>query len=818
MILSSVFLFGQAIVTPKEFLGYELGDHYTLHHKVVDYFKRISTENPAKVKIEFYGKTNEGRDLMLAYVTSPKNMMQLDEIRKNNLRLAGVLTDKPGDVNMPSIVWLSYNVHGNETSSTEVAMKVLYELVSGKNNELNQWLNNAVVIIDPCLNPDGRDRYVNWFNQMVGKNANINPNAREHDEPWPGGRSNHYNFDLNRDWAWQTQVESAQRIKIYNQWMPEIHCDFHEQSVESPYYFAPAAEPYHEVITPFQRSFQVAIGKNHAKYFDANGWLYFTREIFDLFYPSYGDTYPLYNGSIGMTYEQAGNSSAGISISVGADTLSLNDRIEHHFTTSMSTIEMAALNSKKINEEFKKYFDDLKNNGSGLYKSYIISGDNRKKRSSLIELFEKNNIVYGYASQGTKIKGFNYFSDKEQSYTASAEDLVVSTMQPKGSLVRVLFEPQSKLSDSVTYDITAWSIPYAYGVDCYAVKEKIVSQSNNTISNAKLPGNQEYAYLIEYNSFSDGKLLASLLNNAIDVRIAESDFSFNGKKFSKGTLIVLRNTNKSNIDLMLNLCSKFNATINAVSSGFMETGFDFGSDKIRKISKPNVALLSGENTSSTAVGEVWHLFDQQLNYPITLINTTSIESADLKDFNVIILPDGNYKFLIDKESDLRSWVKQGGKLIAMEGAVVNLSAGDWNIKMKEEKADDKALQSSDLKPYAQRERQSVTGNTPGAIYKVDLDNTHPLAFGYPSFYYSLKMNSNVFEFMKDGWNVGYVKKDKQLSGFVGSNVAEKIKEGTVIGSIGYGKGSIVYFADDPIFRNFWENGKLIFTNAVFLAN
>lgn len=819
LVFLSSITFSQSVTSPKDFLGYDIGSRYTCHYKVVDYFKKLATERSDKIKIEFYGKTNENRDLLLAYVSSSRNISQLEEIRKNNLRLCGVLTDKPGDVNMPSIVWLSYNVHGNETSSTEVSIKVLYELVSGKNDDVNKWLENTVVIIDPCLNPDGRDRYVNWFNQMVGKNPNADPAAREHEEPWPGGRSNHYNFDLNRDWAWQTQVESAQRIKIYNQWMPEIHCDFHEQSPESPYYFAPAAEPYHEVITPFQRSFQVAIGKNHAKYFDANGWLYFTKEIFDLFYPSYGDTYPIYSGSIGMTYEQAGNSSAGASIRVAEnDTLSLSDRIAHHFTTSLSTIEMSSVNSKKINDEFKKYFDDLKNNGSGTYKSYVVSGSNSEKLSSLMELFEKNNISYGYGVQGTVVKGFNYFTGKEQSYNLSAEDLIVSTMQPKGALVRVLFEPQSKLSDSVTYDITAWSVPYAYGIDCYAVKEKIPAVSNKSNAKSIYPANQDFAYLIGYNSFNDGKLLAALLNNGIDVRYAESDFSFNGIKYSKGTLIVLRNTNKHNIDLMLKLCSDFNAKVSGISSGFMETGFDLGSDKIHKISGPRVALVSGDNTSSTAVGEVWHLFDTQLNYSLTLVNASSIENAELKNFDVLILPDGNYKFLTDKESNIRNWVKQGGKIIALEGAVSNLASGDWNFKQKEDKIDDKPMGYSDIKPYAQRERQSVANNTPGAIYKVELDNTHPLAFGYPSFYYSLKMNPNVYEFMKEGWNVGVIKQDKQLSGFVGSKAADKIKDGTVIGTLNYGKGTIVFFADNPIFRSFWENGKLIFTNAVFLVN
>ncbi|MCY7291846.1 MAG: M14 family metallopeptidase, partial [Ferruginibacter sp.] len=367
----------QTIISPDAFLGYQLGSKFTAHHKLVAYFEAASKASPSTMKLEKYGETTEGRPLIIGLISSPENIAALEDIRKNNLRLTGLLNDKPGNANAPAIVWLSYNVHGNEPSSSEVSMKVLYELLSGKNTSLNNWLKNTVVIIDPCLNPDGRERYVNWFTQMSGSLPNADPNAREHSEPWPGGRSNHYNFDLNRDWAWQTQVESQTRLAKYQQWMPQIHCDFHEQSPNNPYYFAPAAEPVHEAVTQWQKDFQVTVGKNHAKYFDNNGWLYFTKQYFDLFYPSYGDTYPLFNGSIGMTYEQAGHSRGGVSIALdNADTLTLADRIEHHFTTSISTIEIASANAQKLLTGFKKYFDDAKAGTNNNYKNYIISNKN----------------------------------------------------------------------------------------------------------------------------------------------------------------------------------------------------------------------------------------------------------------------------------------------------------------------------------------------------------------------------------------------------------------------------------------------------------
>ena len=817
------FAAGQNLQNPQQFLGYALGEKFTPHYKIVDYFEQAALAMPQLMKLQQYGQTYEGRPLLLAIISSAENIANIEELRKNSLRLSGQLNDKPADAHAPAIVWLSYNVHGNEASSSEVSMKVLYELLASSNAQIREWLKNTIVLIDPCLNPDGRDRYVNWYNQIVGKQPNSNVDGREHNEPWPGGRSNHYNFDLNRDWAWQSQLETQQRIKIYNQWMPVIHVDFHEQNPGNPYYFAPAAEPFHEVITPFQRSFQTTIGRNHAKYFDANGWLYFTKEYFDLFYPAYGDTYPLYNGAIGMTYEQAGHSISGLSIALADDTLTLKDRIDHHFTTSMSTIETAAGNALKLNTEFRKYFEDGKTNGFGIYKTYIVSGANRNKSQSLIDFFKRNNINFGIAGKKFPVKGYNYFNGKEESYTTGENDLVISTYQPKAALVKVLFEPQSKLSDSATYDITAWALPYAYGLQAYAVKERIALSPYVQEDIPQLITNSNvYGYLVEYNSFNDGKLLAALLKGGFKIRFAEKDFTYNGNFFKKGTLVILHKGNEEKIQLLNKMSSLFQNKIVAVSSGFMESGFDFGSDKLHLLKKPVVAMLTGNKASYTAAGEVWHLFEQQLDYPITLINAEDMSDVSWKNLDVLIIPNGNYKFLTEKDGnlELKAWIKQGGKVIALENAVAQMATGEWGIKLKkeeEEKPEDKKPSYADIKKYENRERDGIINFIPGAIYKVELDNSHPLGFGYPSTYFTLKLDGNLYEFLKNGWNVGTIKKEKQVSGFVGSKLKEKLKDGTVIAVQQYGKGTIVYFADDPLFRSFWENGKLLFTNAVFLA-
>lgn len=810
------------IPSPKEFLGYELGTHYTPHYKIVQYFQAVAQASPATIRLEEYGTTNARRPLLLAYISSAENINNLENIRQNNLRLAGLENGNGNTTNAKVIVWLSYNVHGNEPSSSETAMATIYELLTSSSTNAKEWLKNTVVIMDPCLNPDGRDRYVSWFNDIVGTVANPALQSREHSEPWPNGRTNHYNFDLNRDWAWQTQIETQQRIKKFNQWMPQIHCDYHEQEHTSPYYFAPATEPFHEVISPWQREFQSTIGKNHARYFDANGWLYFTKEHFDLLYPGYGDTWPMYNGSIGMTYEQAGNTYGGRElINEDGDTLTLKDRIAHHYTTGISTIEAASLNADKLVSNFKFFFNTAKNNGVGEYKTFVIKGKSNPCHIRLLtNLLDKNGIQYGHAYTGTAT-GLNYFNNKTENFHLDQTDLLVSTMQPRGNMVKVLFEPISKITDSVTYDITAWSLPYAYGLQAYAVKDKLPSRQQDTIASSIAIEPNVYGFIAPWQSLNDVCFLTTLMKKNIKVRQASKPFEINGITYPAGTLLILKTANKNVIDfqsVVLKSAVEFNVSLSGVKTGFMDKGSDFGSSSVKTLWPPQVACLTGDGVTSTSAGEVWHYFEKEINYPITMINASDINEIDWRKLDVLIVPDGRYKNLFLGVSQLKSWIQQGGKLIVLENAVSELANTDWGLKIK--KDDDEYKEKNeyvDLKKYDNEERDFVKGNNPGSIFKVDLDNSHPLAFGYPDFYYTLKTNNKVYEFLKTGWNVGVIKKDNQVAGFTGVDAKRKLIDGTLIGHINMNKGAVVFFADDPLFRGFWQNGKLLFANAVFIV-
>ena len=814
----SLSLLGQGIQSPAEFLGYELGSQFTRHHRVIDYYQYLASTASDRVQLKEYGKTNEGRVLLVAYLSSAANMSNLEDIRQKHLES----TEGKGTADK-AIVWLSYNVHGNESVSTEASMQTIYELLTSKKG----YLENTVVIIDPCINPDGRDRYVNWYRQYKNSPFNVDANSKEHREGWWSGRSNHYMFDLNRDWAWLTQKETQQRLPMYNQWMPHVHVDFHEQSMNSPYYFAPAAEPYHEVITDFQREFQEIVGRNHARYFDKEGWFYFTKERFDLFYPSYGDTYPTYNGAIGMTYEQGGSGRAGLGvITATGDTLTLKDRIAHHHTTGLSTVETASKHSDRLNAEFRKFYSGK----NYKYKSYVLSGE-LDKLESLMMLLGKHEIEFTLNDK-KEVQGFDYRSGKTRKIRPEINSLVVSTDQKKGTLVKVLFEPNAKLSDSLTYDITAWSLPYAYGLDAVASTTKIegVGGKGKTLyfyAGAPKTGTIDknaYAFLTDWNSMKDARFLADLLKEDIRVRYALKPFRLEGRPYKRGTLIITKTDNKAKSDfisIFKGLVEKHNKKISVASTGFVDEGKDFGSGYVQMIPKVNVGVVMGDPTSTLRYGEVWHFMEQQLGYPFSALDADYIDNIDLDDYQVLVLPDGyGYRSLMRDSflKKLSSWVSSGGKLIAMGRAIRSLEGKEnFGVTFKESvNGNDNG--EEEVQSYEETPRERMKNQITGAIFKAKVDPTNPLAFGYDDTYFTLKLGADSYGYLSSGTAVYLDKDTKPVAGFAGSEAQKKLGKTLIFGIENRGRGQVIYMVDNPLFRGFWENGKLFFANALFMVN
>ncbi len=804
----------QNLKSPSDFLGYEIGTQYSRHSQVVDYFNHVSIEMSKNVSLFSYGKTYERRPLFYAVISSEKNIAEIEKIRLDNISALNYDPIRQSRTNDKAIVWLSYSVHGNESSSTEASMQTIYELLTNR----SELLENTIVIIDPCLNPDGRDRYANWYNQTTTIPYNTNRISREHREPWPGGRANHYLFDLNRDWAWITQIESQQRLKEYHKWLPHVHVDFHEQGIDEPYYFAPAAEPYHEVITDWQRDFQYMIGKNNAKYFDKNGWLYFTKEIFDLLYPSYGDTYPTYLGAIGMTYEQAGGGIAGLGIlnSEGKN-LTLVDRVKHHTVAGISTVEISSANSKKLNEEFINFFKPKNFNTN-----YIMSGD-RDKINQLSKFLREHKIDF-YSTNTQKLKAFSYNKNKITSFTTSANDLIIPNSQPKGKLVDVLLERTTKLSDSLTYDITAWSLPFVYGLDAYSTSKKIeiFEYKENSIENTV--DDNAIAYASIWNHMNDAKFLSNLIENNIKVRYNEKIIK-NGKlTLPRGSMIIYKGDQsmKDYEKILLDLANDNNIKLHSIYSGISESGPDLGSESVKLVKRKKVAIIYGQDNknsvSSLNYGALWHFFEQELSYPLTHISVSNFEDIQLEQFDALIIPSGYYGSMARKTNieKIRSWISKGGNLIAFENAIrMFVEKEGFSIKAKRNKYD---YEGSDVK-FEDLNRNSIQNYLSGAIFKVDIDNTHPLAFGYQNEYYSLKTTTSTYENLERGYNVGKINEDENSTiGFVGDNIKDKFKNSLVFGHEKIGRGNIIYFTDNIMFRSFWENGKLFLVNSVFYVN
>jgi hypothetical protein len=429
------------------------------------------------------------------------------------------------------------------------------------------------------------------------------------------------------------------------------------------------------------------------------------------------------------------------------------------------------------------------------------------------------------------LKGFGYKAGREASVNVEPGDILIPARQPRATMLRVLFEPRTKLTDSATYDITAWSLPYAFGLDAWAVNDRLaptsIGDSDPQTSPGFSPVAEAYAYVIPWQGMHSARVLARLLRDGVTVRYATSPFTVETTRHERGSLIVTRAANRTDgatlgtkVKAALDAVPEAHLKITAVRTGLVDQGFDFGSGDVRPIKAPRVAVLSGEGIVSNGFGEIWHYFEQQLGYPLSILNAAEIAQLPLERYDVMILPDGNYRILNDRNvtDALKAWVRKGGRLIAMENAVAQMAALDWGLRIKKE--DDKSAKdgADSLLRYANREKEYLKGSIPGSIYRVDLDETHPLAFGYASPFYTLKQDDRIYEFLKDGgWNVGVIKKEAHVSGFAGVRVKQRLKDGLLFGVQDLGSGNVVSFADNPIFRGFWEGGKLMFANAIFLV-
>lgn len=819
----------QPVQSPDEFLGYELGTQFTFHHRAAEYFRYIAEKSGSAEYIE-YGTSYEGRPLGVCVVSEEDNLSKLEEYRINNLIRTGLTEGDVKGGQLP-IIWLAYNVHGNESAGMEAAMKTLYTLVTRSFPGSGDWLKSCIIIIDPCQNPDGRDLYTFRYRNSQNLNPNTDKNSWEHNQGWPGARTNHYFFDLNRDWTWQTQVETLQRISLYRKFMPHVYADFHEMGSESTFFFGPGAEPWHEVITPWQHEFHTIMGRGNAAIFDEKSKLYFTKETFDLFCPSFGDTWPLFNGAAGFTFEQGGGGFAGLALKQSSgDTLTLKKRIDGHFTASMATLKVSYENREKLLSEFNRFFRENTENPRFKYKSIIIKGSNDKSSlNDLLQLLERNQIRYSLAGNtGKKYSGFDYSANAEGETTIEAGDILVSAFQPQSRFVEVLFEPDSKVSDSLSYDLTAWALPYAYNIKAFALTEKI--KSGEKVPERVFAGNKPvafkpYAYLINFTGFNEMKFISALQKKNIKARYCIKPFTSGGINFERGSYIIAaadNNTASGNHDsIIAEVADRHHIELKPVSTGLAEKGKDLGSDYSPLMKKKNIAFLCGEGTSAAAVGELWYYFERELDYPVSMINTSNADRIDFDDYDVVILASGNYSKLNDT---IIGFVKKGGRVIALENSIsifasekttsLSKAVETRNSELKAAAPRSKSDDPSLLRKFEDERRYLLSERSAGSIYRVKIDSSHPYGFGLGNEWFVMKKNSS-YPFIDKGSNIGYILENDPVAGFAGYKFRKQIKNTLVIGAENIGKGEVIYITEDPFFRAFWKSGRVLLWNVIF---
>jgi len=812
--------------SPSEFLP-NYGKQISQYHQVEAYFNQLMTASP-NIKKQKYGVTNEGRDLNVYFISSPENLANLDLIRNNNLAAIGLSDTKTEKIGDKLIVWLSFNVHGNEFAGTESAMTVAYELLNPANASSKKELENRVVILDPCINPDGYSRYGNWLREISGKKTHPELSDREHMEVWPGGRFNHYMFDLNRDWAWQTQLETQQRLALYNEWLPQMHVDVHEMGYNSPYFFPPSAEPWHEYIEKYQKDFQNTIGAKISEKFDAENWLYNTRERFDMFYPSYGDTYPTYNGAVGMTFEQGGIGAGREVLLENGTTLTIKDRLTHHAKAVLTAVEVATSESDQLIKGFRYFMTNSRKTVKGEYKTYVLKSN--PKLEQMAVLLKKNKIEFAYADASQKSNGFNYQTQKSKGFTIEPNDLIIKVDQPKAVLTQVLFEPTQVLHDSLSYDITAWALPLAYGVEGYALKNTIAIKTKASIEVvAPLVPNSVYGFYIPWNNRISAQVLSLLHQKDIKVRSAMKKAVFGQTVVEPGGLIVSKADNPKLIDFEKTVSEiiKIKKDFNYISSGFTQNGTDLGGENFTLLKAPKIALLSGRGVGSTEFGSVWFYLDEVMGYPVSIVEAGNFNRLELNKYNTLILADGYYDFSEDQQKQISEWIKGGAKVIAMNNALsifedklaygLSIFESDEAKKSSEKEASDKLLKERFL-DYQSSERRAISASIPGAVIENVLDITHPMSFGLGPVYYSLKTDDRHYSLLKKAINIAYVPINYKSYGFVGNDLKKKLNNTVSFAIEKKGKGEVIYMIDNPLFRGFWENGTLLFSNALFLVN
>ena len=860
-----------AIPTLKQIVGYGWGERITTHHEMERYLTALADASP-RVQLREMGESWQGRKLYYLIISSRENMSRMAEIQRAAVRLSDPRTTSGQAAQdlietTPSLVWLAYSVHGNEISGTDAALLLAYHLAAAQGDSVTQSiLTDSVVIIDPLQNPDGRDRFVHFSRQMRGRWPDSDRQSAEHSEGWPGGRLNHYLFDMNRDWFAQTQKETRARLKAYLEWHPHVFVDLHEMGTDSTYYFAPPADPLNPELREGQLQWLRNFGRNNAKWFDRFRFDYFTREIFDSFYPGYGEGWPMFKGAIGMTYEQA--SVRGLVAERFDDTkVHYRDSVQRHFIASLSTAENAAISRRELVRHFYDYRRNAVEEGSrGPVREYLIVPGHDPGQAA--------RLAGRLLSQGIEVKRArrsfvnssvrSYYSEEQTSKEFPAGTFLISAAQPDKHLIGVLLSKHQSLEEEFireqtrrqgkrlgvqVYDLTAWSVPLLTGVEAYRAADassgdfEMLRQAPQVDGRVR-GGEASVAYLIPWGTHSAVRALAWMLRHDIRVHSAAKHFviELEGRdvRFEAGSLIVKRGDNSQDLHRRMEEAARsFGLDIHAADSSWVKDGVNFESNNVDFVKKPRVALAYDRPASATSAGATRYLIEQEYGYPVTALRTGRIRSADLSEYDVLILPQsfGYAGELGESGADrIRDWIRQGGTLVAFGSALSWLT--QEKVELLEAKRERRNAQSKPEKKEGEEEPESETSEKDssaadlepeeewpfevlGAILRVRLDEEHWLAFGYRDGTNALVNSNRIYTPLKldQGTNVGlYEDREKLvLSGFGFDETFDQIAGKAYLMHSRLGRGHVVAFAEDPNFRAFCDGLSLLFMNAVLLG-
>ena len=814
--------YNSSIPKPEDIVYHHVGEGHITHDRLVSYMKAVAMAAPDRVKLETMGYTYEGRPQLLLIFTSKKNLQNLEQIREQHVQLSDPSRAAIFDLDkMPIVIYLGHSIHGNEPSGANAALLGAYYLAAAQGKQIEELLDNVVILFDPSFNPDGLQRFSTWTNQHKSKNLVTDPNSREFNEVWPGGRFNHYWFDLNRDWLPAVHVESQNRLTWFHKWKPNILNDHHEMGSNATFFFQPGVPSRVNPLTPEKNQELTAkLGKFHAAFLDRIGSMYYSYEGYDDFYYGKGSTYPDINGAVGILFEQA--SSRGHAQQTNNGLLTFPFTIRNQFTTMLSTLEGAQVLRKEFLQWQRDFYKTaVAEAASSAIKGYVFGdGNNRIITNEFITLLKRHQVDVYQLKSNLKAEGMDF--DSRYSF-------VVPANQPQYRLIRAIFERTFNYKDSLFYDITSWTIPLAFGLP-YAVLNS--AQYHQNIQGDKineiLPLTQvgkidrsENAYLIRWDELNSPKILYEILNAGVLVKVATREFVSSGipGKFSAGTLLIMvKSQDKSSTDLF-NLLQKIvkENGVNIYSTGSAQSieGIDLGSSKFITLSKPVIAMVTGPGVNATDAGEIWHLLDQRMNIPSTHLESSVFNRVDLGKYNTIILVGGSYPDL--NKDKLKAWVQGGGTLILTEEAVS--WAAQNNISEVKFKKIKPPVDSAQKLSYIEREQVDGAQQMNGAIFGAEADLNHPLAFGYQQKIISLFKSNKVFmEKSRNPYATPFFYKDKPLqSGWASKENLEAISNSAAVIVNTVGNGRVINIADNPNFRAFWLGGTKLFMNSIFFG-